>query len=80
MTNALQRIEPQAEQVRCAVVRAFEEAYEYAGVRGLCPEGRYEVALEAARKLDLDALCEGICLTSRGTSCGFVGAPTADAG
>lgn len=56
MTDASQRINEFAEQVRSAVVEAFEQAYEDAGQRGLCPEGRYEAAIEAARALDLSVI------------------------
>jgi len=56
MTDETQRMDQQAEQVRRAVIRVFERAYEDAGLRGLCPEGRYEAAIEAVRQLDLNAL------------------------
>ena len=56
MTDVSNPMDHLAEQVRSAVVRAFEQAYSDAGVRGLCPEGRYEAAIAAARKLDLDTL------------------------
>lgn len=39
--------------VRDACARAAAAAYEDAGVRGLCGEGRWEIALEAIRRLDL---------------------------
>ena len=53
MTDSFQQMHQHAEQVRSAVIRAFEQAYQDAGLRGLCPEGRYESAIEAARQLDL---------------------------
>lgn len=56
MTDMTQRMDQQAEQIRRAMIRAFERAYEDAGLRGLCPEGRYEAAIEAVRQLDLNAL------------------------
>jgi hypothetical protein len=56
MTDASQSIHQSAEQVRRAVVEAFEQAYDDAGQRGLCPAGRYEAAIEAARSLDLSAI------------------------
>lgn len=34
-------------------LKEFLEAYEDAGVRGLCAEGRWEVAIDAMRRLDL---------------------------
>jgi hypothetical protein len=47
-----------AEAVRAACVAAAEQAYEEGGVRGLCAEGRWELALDAMRALDLQALLE----------------------
>lgn len=58
MSNVSRRIDEFAEQVRNAVVQAFAQAYDDAGQRGLCPEGRFEAAIEAARSLDLHALTE----------------------
>lgn len=43
-----------AEAVRAACVEAAIRAYEDAGIRGLCAVGRWEVALDAVRGLDLD--------------------------
>ena len=45
-----------AEAVRAACVAAAEQAYEEGGVRGLCAEGRWELALDAMRVLDVEAL------------------------
>ena len=45
-----------AARVRAACVRTAIEAYEDAGVRGLCDEGRWEYAVDAIRRLDLAAL------------------------
>jgi hypothetical protein len=45
-----------AESVRDACLRAALEAYENAGVSGLCEEGRWECAVGAIRALDLDML------------------------
>ncbi len=42
-----------AEAVRTACVVAAERAYEDGGVSGLCAEGRWELAVEAIRDLDL---------------------------
>jgi hypothetical protein len=42
-----------AAAVRAACVRAALDAYEDAGVRGLCEEGRWECAVDAVRRLDL---------------------------
>lgn len=45
-----------ARRVRDACVRRLEEAYEDAGIRGLCGEGRFEVAKDALRQALPDAL------------------------
>lgn len=45
-----------AEQVRSACIQAALEGYEQAGVAGLCHEGAFEVAVDAIRQLDIDAL------------------------
>lgn len=42
-----------AERVRAALVREALRAYEDAGLRGLCREGAWEVAVSAMRNLDL---------------------------
>lgn len=47
------------EAVRQACLRAASEAYEDAGVRGLCGDGRWELALDAVRTLDLQAIAGG---------------------
>ena len=50
LTDRLARV------VREACVRAALDAYEQAGVSGLCAEGRWELAVDAMRSLDLDAV------------------------
>jgi len=45
-----------AEQVRAALVEVALSAYEEAGVRGLCAEGAWEVAVGAMRSLDLSRI------------------------
>jgi hypothetical protein len=42
-----------AEAVRAACLDAARAAYEDAGIRGLCADGRWEAALTAIRQLDL---------------------------
>jgi len=42
-----------AEAVRTACAEAAEEAFEDGGLRGLCVEGRWELALEAIRRVNL---------------------------
>ena len=49
-----------AEAVRAACLRAALEAYEDAGIRGLCGEGRWELAVQAIRNLDLRSVIESI--------------------
>lgn len=45
-----------AEVVRDACGKAAQEAYENAGISGLCEEGRWECAVAAIRALDLEAV------------------------
>ena len=46
------------ERLRDAWLEAAVLAYEDAGIRGLCAEGRWEAALAAVRQLDLSGLLE----------------------
>jgi hypothetical protein len=46
------------ETVRAACLNAALEAYEDAGIRGLCAEGRWEAAVSAIRHLDLSGVLE----------------------
>ncbi len=52
MTDALEL----AELVRSACLKAALHAYEQAGMSGLCGEGRWELAVQAIRTLDLSQL------------------------
>ncbi len=52
MTTRLQL----AEAVREACLNAALQAYEAAGISGLCGEGRWEIAVQALRDLDLRPL------------------------
>jgi hypothetical protein len=45
-----------AEAVRRRCIEAALEAYEAAGLSGLCAEGRWEAAVDAMRRLDLRPL------------------------
>jgi hypothetical protein len=45
-----------AEAVRAACIEAAAEAYENAGVQGLCEAGRWEAAVGAIQSLDVRAL------------------------
>ena len=47
------------ETVRAACLDAALLAYEDAGIRGLCAEGRWEAALAAIRRLDLSGMLPG---------------------
>ena len=46
------------ETVRAACLHAALAAYEDAGIRGLCAEGRWEAALAAIRHVDLSGVLE----------------------
>ena len=41
------------EAVRAACLEAAQQAYEDAGIQGLCADGRWEAALSAMRHVDL---------------------------
>lgn len=45
-----------AEAVRNQCIAAALRAYEEAGISGLCAEGRWELAIQAIRTLDLNAV------------------------
>jgi len=45
-----------AEHIRDACLEAAIAAYEDAGIRGLCGEGRWEAALGAIQTLDVQAV------------------------
>lgn len=49
-----------AQAVREACVRAALEGYERAGVSGLCDEGRWEMAIDSIRSLDLEPILRHI--------------------
>jgi hypothetical protein len=46
------------EAVRAACLKAAIQAYEDAGISGLCAEGRWEAALAAMRQVDLSGAVE----------------------
>lgn len=58
MTNPLseQELRQVAEAVRQACLTAALDAYEQGGFAGLCAEGRWELALDAIRALDVGKL------------------------
>jgi len=45
-----------AETIRNACLQAALNAYEEAGISGLCHAGRWELAMQAIKTLDLQAL------------------------
>lgn len=47
-----------AARVRTACIDAAIEAYEDAGIQGICLEGRWEAAVAAIRRLDLEGVVE----------------------
>jgi hypothetical protein len=49
-------VEILAERIRTACLKAALDAYEDAGLQGLCAEGRWEVAIGALKALDLTPL------------------------
>jgi len=49
-----------AESVRQACLAAALDAYESAGISGLCGEGRWELAVQAIRCLDLGPLIDNL--------------------
>ncbi len=57
-----------AEAVRQACREAVAEAWEDAGIQGLCAEGRCEVALGALERLDLAAIVERTLAADRGAA------------
>lgn len=46
------------EAVRDALLHAALDAHEDAGIQGLCPEGRWETAMDAVRRLDLSRILD----------------------
>ncbi|HYW91424.1 MAG TPA: acetyltransferase [Gammaproteobacteria bacterium] len=45
-----------AERIRRECLRAALEAWEQGGIAGLCAEGRWELAVDTVRALDLERL------------------------
>lgn len=46
----------QAEAVRRACIEAALAAWEDAGISGLCAEGRWEIAIQAMRELEVETV------------------------
>lgn len=51
-------LEQVAAQIRDACLKAALQAYEDAGVQGLCAEGRWEAALSAMQSVDVAELLD----------------------
>lgn len=49
-----------AAAVHEACLKTARQAYENAGISGLCAEGRWECAVEAIRLLDVEAVVAGL--------------------
>jgi len=49
-------LEDLAKRIRDTCIEAVLQAYEDAGIQGLCAEGRWEAALGALRKVELAPL------------------------
>ncbi|MFI5313655.1 MAG: acetyltransferase [Candidatus Dormibacteria bacterium] len=60
-------VERLAWKVREACLRAAREGYEQAGIGGLCAEGRWEMAIDSIRALDLGAIVRGFAQTAKRT-------------
>ncbi|MGD8429573.1 MAG: acetyltransferase [Ectothiorhodospiraceae bacterium] len=56
MTADDDRIRLVAEAVRQACLQEAVDAYEYGGMSGLCVEGRWDLAMDRLRSLDVDAV------------------------
>ena len=52
----LMNLEDLAKRVREACLEAIIQAYEDAGIQGLCAEGRWEIAVGSLRTLDLTSV------------------------
>lgn len=63
--NVEKQVRDVAEAVRRACAEAAEGAYEDAGIRGLCAEGRWEMALEAIRQVDLETVVRDVAAGAR---------------
>lgn len=48
--------QPTGQAIRDACVRAAIDAYEEAGFSGLCAEGRFDMAIDAMRALNVDRI------------------------
>ena len=51
-------LEELGEAIRDALLKAALDVYDDAGIRGLCAEGRWEIAMDAVRHFDLSQILE----------------------
>jgi hypothetical protein len=56
-----------AEAIRRALIDAAEAAYEDAGMQSLCAAGRWEAAISAMRRVDLDAVSRDAAEAAKST-------------
>jgi hypothetical protein len=49
-------VEDLAKRIRETCIEAVLQAYEDAGIQGLCPEGRWEAVVDALRTIELAPL------------------------
>jgi len=54
--NVEQKKKDCVEKIRQACILAAQEAYEDAGLRGLCHEGRWELAIDAMKNVNLNQM------------------------
>ena len=54
--GSVMNLEDLAKRIREACLEAIVQAYEDAGMQGLCADGRWEVAVGALRTLDLTSV------------------------
>lgn len=63
MAEAPRAHEPVVEAVRRALIEAAIHAYDDAGLSGLCADGRWELAVDSMRRLDLQPAVTAVMTT-----------------
>jgi hypothetical protein len=58
-TTANDDVQRVAHAVREACIRVALDGYEQGGLGGLCADGRFEMAIDSVRALDLDGIVRG---------------------
>jgi hypothetical protein len=53
-----------SEQIRTICIQSAIEAYEEAGVKGLCQEGRWALAVDAMKHVNLEHFADLLCVRS----------------